>query len=313
MYEQLYVYELMVIETDARRFIIESIKVEQELQDLEGSCIPIEKLRRDSVYNDKRKELVEKLSQINTVCNMEGKGRDDLIDIQILTEAEGLVDKLKPGQAPSMRVIAEKIQQSFHCFRILLNKYRENIDAVDPQLKNNQELAEMVVLYEDSWTMGRDQLLDVDRRDQLLNFCGHINHLGKKYPNFKEQVECSEAEIFLSIPSLLVLKSITKEPESDSQLRLCRRFLENPEEEGKRADIDFSSLSDKLVQLKGQQPDAVEQLEQFIIEDDDNLIRGGPVRNELLSLGQHVKENGMALSRVNAQEFNQFISAALGE
>jgi len=34
-YEQYYVYELMVIETDARRFILESIKIEQQLRELE--------------------------------------------------------------------------------------------------------------------------------------------------------------------------------------------------------------------------------------------------------------------------------------
>jgi len=59
-----------------------------------------------------------------------------------------------------MKLLAEKIKQSVKCFRILLNKYKENIDAVDPQLKNNAELAEMVEIYESSWTLGKDQLLD---------------------------------------------------------------------------------------------------------------------------------------------------------
>jgi hypothetical protein len=34
-YEQCYVFELMVIETDARRFIVDSIKLEQLLTDYE--------------------------------------------------------------------------------------------------------------------------------------------------------------------------------------------------------------------------------------------------------------------------------------
>lgn len=34
-YEQCYVFELMVIETDARRFIVEAIALEQRLQDFE--------------------------------------------------------------------------------------------------------------------------------------------------------------------------------------------------------------------------------------------------------------------------------------
>lgn len=62
-YEQLYVNELMVIETDARRFVLEAIQVENELQMIErgfkGSKMML--LRNDS-YNLKRQQLVEKLA-----------------------------------------------------------------------------------------------------------------------------------------------------------------------------------------------------------------------------------------------------------
>ena len=94
-YEQYYVYELMVIETDARRFIIESIKVEKELRQLEttpGTTM--------DQYNSKRQELVTYLSQINAICNVNGKGRDDLTDLSILFAAEKIQKELRtPGQA----------------------------------------------------------------------------------------------------------------------------------------------------------------------------------------------------------------------
>lgn len=35
-YEQCYVFELMVIETDARRYIVEAIALEQEMSDFES-------------------------------------------------------------------------------------------------------------------------------------------------------------------------------------------------------------------------------------------------------------------------------------
>ena len=47
----------MVIETDARRFIIEAIKIDKELRDLEGS-----KSTTMAQYNSKRAELVHYLS-----------------------------------------------------------------------------------------------------------------------------------------------------------------------------------------------------------------------------------------------------------
>jgi hypothetical protein len=77
---------------------------------------------------------------INTISNVNGKGRDDLTDIQILSAAENIPKMLSQGQAQSIQVLADKIRQSFSCFRILLNKYQGNLDAVDPQLRNNSEL-----------------------------------------------------------------------------------------------------------------------------------------------------------------------------
>lgn len=34
--------------------------------------------------------LIEKLAQLNAVCNINGKGRDDLVDLRILQAAEQL-------------------------------------------------------------------------------------------------------------------------------------------------------------------------------------------------------------------------------
>jgi len=48
----------------------------------------------------------------------------------------------------------------------------------------------------------------------------------EKYKQFKEQVECSDAEIFLSIPYLLVLKSsLDIGKDAEIATALCRRFF----------------------------------------------------------------------------------------
>ena len=72
------------------------------------------------------------MSQINTVTNMNGKGRDDLTDVAILQAAEMIPSLLLVGQAQSVQVLADKIRQCFNCFRVLIRKYSENIDALDP-------------------------------------------------------------------------------------------------------------------------------------------------------------------------------------
>lgn len=83
---------------------------------------------------------------------------------------------------------------------------------------------------------------DPTTRDQLIYFCINIQALGNKYAIFKEQVEGSDAEIFLSIPTLMVLKSIQNEKDSISHNSLCKRFAEN---------IDLDSLKSEFNSLPG--------------------------------------------------------------
>jgi hypothetical protein len=57
--------------------------------------------------------------------------------------------------------------------------------------------------------------------------------LRSTYPVFKEQVDCSEAEIFLSIPCLMVFKAVKNDKDSQIFKQLCQRFA---------PDIDLDSL-----------------------------------------------------------------------
>ena len=41
-----------------------------------------------------------------------------------------------------------------------MRKYDENIEVVDPQLKNNEELVEVFSDFEKTWTLGMENLLD---------------------------------------------------------------------------------------------------------------------------------------------------------
>lgn len=78
-YENLYVFELMLIERDARRFITQAIALEKELTSQEVRERAKGKIVMDCPeFNKNRAGLVEVLNQINAVANSEGKGRDDL-------------------------------------------------------------------------------------------------------------------------------------------------------------------------------------------------------------------------------------------
>lgn len=79
----------MVIETDARRFIVEAIDIEKRLTQFEEKEIKKGAIffQNSKEYNDMRKTFIDKICEINTVANVSGKGRDDLkIDILIQCE-----------------------------------------------------------------------------------------------------------------------------------------------------------------------------------------------------------------------------------
>jgi hypothetical protein len=44
--------------------------------------------------------------------------------------------------------------------RQLLRKYEENIEGVDPQLKNNADLVTALVEFEQSWEKGKTYFVD---------------------------------------------------------------------------------------------------------------------------------------------------------
>lgn len=84
----------MLIENDARRYVMKAIVIEKELESIEirerakGKIILI-----SEDYINLKKKLCKIISSINSVANMEGKGRDDL-SYDILSEAEGVLRRV---------------------------------------------------------------------------------------------------------------------------------------------------------------------------------------------------------------------------
>ena len=136
-YEKLYVVELMLIEQDARRYIQEAIDVERDITSAEVRERAKGKIMVESSdHNKNRKKFVDILNKINSVANPDGKGRDDL-EVEILLQSEGICRRISNSQSKAVRKLAEGIKKSFATLRELMRKYGENIEGVDPQLKNN--------------------------------------------------------------------------------------------------------------------------------------------------------------------------------
>ncbi len=78
-------------------------------------------------------------------------GRDDLTN-DILLASEGLSRRISPTQSNAVRNLAQRIKKVFIDFRNLLKKYDQNIEVVDPQLKNNADLVDILIEFENSWS-----------------------------------------------------------------------------------------------------------------------------------------------------------------
>jgi hypothetical protein len=92
--------------------------------------------------------------------------------------------------------------------RGLFHKYESNVEVVDPQLKNNPELVEALVTFENAWEKGKTFILQKKQLSQALHFSEAIEAATEKHPKFADAVESRSAEIFFSIPSLLILRCL---------------------------------------------------------------------------------------------------------
>ncbi len=204
----MYVFELMLIEKDARRHILSAIEVEREIRRLEMQ----ERLKgnvviRSSEYNQLRRRFVEVCGQINSVANIQGKGRDDL-GVEILQAAEEASRKVSNLKSRAVRRLAEQIKSTFASMRGLFRKYAENIEVVDPQLKNNADLAEALLAFERAWEKGKDFLLSRETCATLISFSQMIEGLTEKHRELQEKLDAMDSDVFITIPCLAILKSL---------------------------------------------------------------------------------------------------------
>jgi len=96
IYEKAYVTELMAIEADARRLVIECISIVQQMKAYESE----QRLRgrilntsADEEYNNLRNKFLRHVCEINKVANSIGQGREDM-DLSVLMIADEVSRKV---------------------------------------------------------------------------------------------------------------------------------------------------------------------------------------------------------------------------
>ena len=299
----------MKIEADARRFICKAINIEKELTSIEIR----EKLKgrivlNNELYHNLRKKLVKILNQINSVANVEGKGRDDL-GFEILLEAEGIIRRISKEQSKAVRNLAEQIRNVFMKLRNLFEKYEKNIEMVDPQLKNNNDLVESLGEFEKTWEKGNTYFLDSKKLNHLIFFSHIIEATSEKYKDFQEQLECRECDIFVKIPSLMLLKNLDNDDKN-----ICSYFLPqlfNEKEEMNKLYLKLQKEFQSWKKLHMKNYEYFNIIEKKIIGISLNEKEKTFDKEEVKDIVHKIKLLAIELERSNPVEWNMFLEAAL--
>lgn len=314
-YEQLYVSELIMIETNARRHIVLAIETEDELSQIEEN----EKCKSKIVINSSefhkaRAKLIEILAHINSVANIEGKGRDDFTE-QILSESESIMRKISSSCSKAIRKLAEDVKKSFSNLRELMRKYKENLDMVDPQLRNNPDLTECLSYFEKSWEKAKDFIVNPLGRRQLIHLSQIIEIVAEKHKDIREKIESVDSEVFLIIPCIVVLDSFDNNDEN-----ICEKYFPNMKNDNSPENTQYKKAKNKYLKIQEIVKDeyAVYNLfEELIVQGKNmgNEHREGMwkkvEKDEVNSIIHNIKLLAIGMQRNNPTSWNSFIQTSL--
>lgn len=298
-YEQQYIAELIRIEDHAKTAIRSIIQAEEDLFQFEND----QKLKgriflSGSDFDALRRHLCEKVSRLNAVANIDGKGRDDLT-FEVLAAAENVLATVTDLQSRSVRVLAERIRESWENVREVLRFFGDNFEMVDPQLRNNAELVAALQQYEAYWEKGKRYFLEAQKESLIVALSTIVDAAKEKYPHFQELLEYSDPSVFWVIPSLIVLRALEGEDEG-----LAESFLASAG--GNARHSDFLSLKANYESEKGSGCGFTlyNSLERVVM----GVEEGG---RRQVELAKRVKEVGVGLERVSPAEWNDMLGVLL--
>jgi len=184
--------------------------------------------------------------------------------------------------------------------------------VVDPQLKNNPELVEALVQYEKCWEKGKRYFLDSKKCRQIIHFSQIIEATSEKYKEFEEQIECRDANIFVTIPSLVILKSLEKNDKD-----IAKSFLPKIEEQDDEIGELFNTLQEHFNETMKKQKDKYKfynLLERDVLgitTSKGNTQLKEKLVKDIQQINHKIKRLSMELMRNKPQDWNNFLDALI--
>eukprot|EP00439_Symbiodinium_sp_Y106_P060124 s136_g8.t2 len=155
--------------------------------------------------------LCQEVSQMNSCANLHGHGRDDMTE-EVLVAASSLL--LRNGgsgaEAAVRRFLAAQVLSSFAEVRSYLASISNFVMEVDPQLACNTLLVKALSSWEEAWELGERLLLNEGMLQALSAVAALFAGSGAP-AELKRMLEDQDAELFLVLPRLVVLCSLSDE------------------------------------------------------------------------------------------------------
>ena len=318
-YEEKYINELIIIEEKARKLITEGIKIEEELTNYENkSKIKGKLLINDKKYNELRTKLISNILKINQIANINGKGRIDLPP-EILFRAEKVLVTVSENQSKGMRNLALKIKNAVYVIRQLFRKFAKNIEGVDPRLSNNKDLSKYLLYFESKFELGKIYLLDNQKYNQLLAFSQIIEIICEKYNKYsiRDLIENNDPCIFVSLPSILLLKAMNKEDQD-----ICKEYITGLFDKNNESGKLFYDIKNKKKQIRniiGDSNKTYNLIEKCILFDgtkeqvmvDKEIEKYSKIKEVIFEIKKGLTNLSMHLQTYKPTQWNQFFQLAM--
>ena len=318
-YEEKYINELIIIEEKARKLITDGIEIENEITKYENkSKVKGKLLINDKKYNELRTKLISNILKINQIANVNGKGRSDLSP-EILFRSEKVLVTVSENQSKGMRNLALKIKNALYVIRQLFRKFSKNIEGVDPRLSNNKDLSKYLYYFETKFELGKIYLLDNQKYNQLLAFSQIIEIICEKYNKYsiRDLIENNDPCIFVSLPSILLLKAINKEDQN-----ICKEYITGLYDKNNESGKLFNNIKNMKKQLRniiGDSNKTYNIIEKNILFDGteeqkivDKEIEKYPKTKEIISqIKKGLTNLSMHLQTYKPTQWNEFFQLAM--
>jgi hypothetical protein len=205
-FEQAYINQLIEIEKSARGLLVQAIQHERALSALEaaaGGSVPDRGLAAKE-HADVQRRLFACLSRLNSVANVNRKGREDL-GPEVFDAAALALRKGEANVNTSISSIITEVLEAYQAMRDYLRRVEPFLEQVAPRLSENVGLAARLAQLEEGWELGATYLLQKCMRDAISSLVMELKAIQYRNPRLTMLIESCDVEWLLVLPKLVWL------------------------------------------------------------------------------------------------------------